>query len=480
MRASRMLRTVAAALLAAGAPAALAAQQQPGPPVGTCQFQFNAVDLDNPPRTNFVQQPSGQYNSFLGGRFRGVCPAQDITILADSLEYYGDTKIMFLIGNVHYEEPRITLDAQRVTYWQVEEHLKAEQNVDARLPSGTSLRGPVVDYYRPAQGIRTQAHMVAPGRPTIRIVERDSTGQAGEPVTVLANTVVMDADSLVYASGRVELTRPDVIARGDSAFVDNGRQFARLMRKPEVHGTGQRPFTLYGQVIDIFGRQRSLDRAISMGEARAVSQDVTLTADTLDFRLAAGQLDRAYAWGASRAHAVSSSYDIIADSMDVRMPGQRIEQVWAVRGAYAESEPDSTKFRSEERDWIRGDTIVATFDTTAAARADTSRRAHIRELLARGSASSFYQLPPQDTATRLPAINYVRGREITIAFESQEVRSVTVTEKAAGVYVEPGTAQASAPGDRPGAPATPASPAPDAQRPPATPPPATKLPARRP
>lgn len=454
---------LAVALVLATAFAGPAVAQQPAPPAGVCTFQFNPEDPGNPPRTTFIKQPSGEYNSFIGGRFRGVCPAQSLTVIADSLEYYGDSKVMYLIGNVHYEEPRIVLDAERVTYWQLEEHLRAELNVDATLPSGTNLKGPVLDYYRAVRGVRPLSRMVAPSRPTIRVVERDSAGRPSAPMTVVANTVVMEADSLVYASGQVELTRPDVFARGDSAFLDNGREFARLMRKPEIQGRGERPFTLYGTVIDIFGRNRQLDRALSMGSAKAVSQDVTLTSDTLDFHLADGKLQRAYAWGASRAHAVSPTYDILADSLDVRMPGQRVEQVWALRDAYAESVPDTTKIRSKERDWLRGDTIIATFDTSAAARADTGRGVRIEQLVARGSARSFYQLPAQDTSYHVPAVNYVRGRDITLAFAERQVRIVTVTEKAAGVYLEPGVennpagqgapARGAPPAPRPGTPA---------------------------
>jgi lipopolysaccharide export system protein LptA len=459
--------------------------QQPPPPTGVCQFQFSPMNPADPPRVNAVQQPSGQYNSFVGGRFRGVCPAQSLTVIADSLEYYGDTKIMFLIGDVHYEEPRLTLDAQRVTYWQLEEHVRAERNVDATLPSGTNLKGPTVDYYRAVQGIRAQSRMVATGRPTIRIVERDSTGRPGEPIIVVANTVSMDADSLVYASGKVELTRPDVVARGDSAYVDNGRQYARLMRAPVIEGKGERAFTLTGRVIDIFGRDRALERAISIGDAKAVSEDATITSDTLDFRMADGKLQQAFAWGASRAHVTSPTYDILADSLDVRMPGQRVHEVFAVRGAYAESEPDSTKLRSEERDWLRGDTIIARFDTSAAAaaaaQADTGRnRVAIRELVARGAASSFYQMPPQDTSQRTPAINYVRGREITVAFLERQVSSVTVTDQAAGVYLEPGVAdQPATGGTRPATGDQRAQPRPPTDSsPPTTPPPRT--PARPP
>ncbi len=415
--------------------ASSAAAQQPEAPGGRCQFQFEPRNPASPPRVNSVQQPSGARHSYVGGGVRGFCPAQSITILADSVEYYEDTRLMYLIGNVEYDEPRLSLDAQRITYWQNEERVLSEGNVDATLPSGTNLKGPKVDYYRAVPKVRPQARMISDGRPTIRIIERDSLGSASDPVIVIANTVVMLADSLVYASGRVELTRPDVIALADSATLDNSRQSARLMRKPVIEGRGERPFKLFGTVIDIFARNRKLEFAIARGEGRAVSEDVTLTADTLDFRLVESKLHRAYAWGKSRARAVSPQYDIVADSLDVRMPAQRVSEVYGVRDAFAQSTPDSLKIRTTEKDWLRGDTVLARFDT--AATGDTASRAEIRQLVALGHARSLYQLAPRDTASDRPAINYVVGRDISLAFLNREVQTVTITEQAHGVYLEP-------------------------------------------
>ncbi|MBC7791004.1 MAG: hypothetical protein H7Z74_13740 [Anaerolineae bacterium] len=424
-------------LLAAVAPviALSVAAQQPEAPGGRCQFQFEPRNPASPPRVNSVQQPSGARHSYVGGGVRGFCPAQSITIIADSVEYYEDTRLMYLIGNVEYDEPRLSLDAQRITYWQNEERVLSEGNVDATLPSGTNLKGPKVDYYRAVPRMRPQSRMISDGRPTIRIIERDSLGSASDPVIVIANTVVMMADSLVYASGRVELTRPDVIARADSATMDNGRQSARLMRQPVIEGRGERPFKLFGTVIDIFARNRKLEFAIARGQGRAVSEDVTLTADTLDFRLVDSKLHRAYAWGKSRARAVSPQYDIIADSLDVRMPAQRVSEVYGVRDAFAQSTPDSLKIRTTEKDWLRGDTIMAQFDT--ASTADTTSRAQIKQLVALGHARSLYQLAPRDTASNRPAINYVVGRDISLAFQNREVQTVTITEQAHGVYLEP-------------------------------------------
>jgi lipopolysaccharide export system protein LptA len=399
---------------------------------GQCLFVFRSR-TGSP--LNLVKLPSGQYNWYLGRRAEGECQAQQITVVADSVEFYGDARLLYLIGNVDYREPRLTLRSQRLTYWLNDEHLRAEGNVDATLPSGTKLTGPEADYYRPAPDIRRASRMIAPRRPTILLVETDSSGQRSDPTTLIANTVTMDNDSLVYASGRVIITRTDVVAHADSAFMDGGREYARLMKAPRIEGKGEEPFTLTGTLVELYGSQRTLTRVVSSQRARAVSKDVTLTADTLDLRLTESKMDRVYAWGPSRARAVSPEYDIVADSLDVRMPGQRVREVFAVREAFAQSTPDSTRLRTTEKDWLRGDTILARFDTVAA-RGDTTGRPQIRDLVARGNARSYYQVAAREGREAPPGINYVRGREITVTFENQEVARVSITEQAAGVYLE--------------------------------------------
>ena len=79
-------------------------------------------------------------------------------------------------------------------------------------------------------------------------------------------------------------------------------------------------------------------------------------------RIQNNQLQRVMAWGKGRARALSPEREITADSIDALMPGQRVREVRALRKAYAESNPDSGVV-STQRDWMRGDTIVARFDT---------------------------------------------------------------------------------------------------------------------
>lgn len=433
-----------AALLLASAP--LAAQQpKPAPtptpavpgtaPSGQCDL----LVTPNTDSTHFTSAklPSGEYNNFVGGGVTGHCPLQQITLVSDSAEWFGDLHMWHLIGHVHYVEPRLTLDSDVATYYLIDEHLLAEGNVHALLPSGTTLVGPRMEYYRAAPKIRTVARMIAPNRPTIEVVEKDSTGKPSAPTEVIANTVVMDGDSLVYASQNVVITRPDVIATGDTAAMNSQTQFARLMRKPKIVSRGKKNFTLYGEVIDLFGKEHALERVLSKGKAKSVSDSATMTADTIDFRMATGLLQRAYAWGKTRARAINPQYDILADSIDLRMPGQRTREIRAVRKAFAQSLPDTAKLHTKERDWMKGDTITAHFDSTPPSPTDTSSQPQLKQLLAQGSAQSFYQIAAKDSGVVGPAINYVKGRDISIAFADRQVQVVNVIDQAQGVYLEP-------------------------------------------
>jgi lipopolysaccharide export system protein LptA len=405
-----------------------------------------------------VQQGGGTYVTYASRGIIVLCRTEGIRLVADSGEFYQATEIVYLFGRVRYTEKGTSVDANKITYWKNDERILAEGNVVARLSNGTRLTGPLADYYRAAPGLRTRAQLRAPNRPHITLVQADtantapasrnaparaqpSTAPSGAPkaadtTVVDANTVFMDGDSLIYASGNVAVTRPDVIATSDSLFLDRATERARFLRNPVITGRGERKFTLTGSVIDLFSRERRLERVLSRVDAKVISEDIELTADTLDLRLADNKLERAFAWGTSGAHAISTAQDMTADSIEIIMPGQRIRQVRAVGKALAESEPDSTKITSDERDWLRGDTITATFDSIPAA--DTAAKPRIRELRAEVRATSFYQIPPDDSTSRCPKINYARGDEIRVTFDTGTVTRVTVVDSvnADGVYLE--------------------------------------------
>ena len=432
-----------AVLVVAGVTPPIEASAQ-GPATGRCELVFPNTPST---RATFVEATGGGHSTFLGGGVVAYCRGQNINLRSDSAEYFESRQLIHLIGNVHYDEPRIRLDSRRLTYFIAEERLLGEGDVDAVLPNGSTLRGPQVEYFRAAAGVRDRSRMVAPGRPTIGLVQTDTAGRVQPPVNVVANRVVMEADSLIFAAGNVNITRPDVVARGDSAFMDSGSEFARLMRTPSIEGTGERPFRLTGFRIDLFSEQRQLERVLSAGTARAVSEDLDLRSDTIDLRVSDSRLERAIAWGPTRAVAVNAGSVLIADSLDIRMPGQRLDEIRALGAALAESTPDTTKIRSMQRDWLRGDSITAFFESapappspapvTGSTASDTTSQPRIERLVAHGNARSFYQIPSDRGGTDAPAINYVRGASIVVAFRDQEVVTVTVDDEAVGLHLEP-------------------------------------------
>jgi lipopolysaccharide export system protein LptA len=389
-----------------------------------------------------ITLPSGHRNTFTGGGVLVRCPEKRITLRADSLEYYGAERRIYLLGNVDYDEPRLALTSDYLTYYVPDERVVATGRVNTRLPSGSRLIGPQAEYRRAAPNVRTVSEMTANGRPSVTLVEgrgRDTASARRDttPTVVTANVLFVRGDSLIYGSGKVDIRRPDLTATSDSVFLDTGREFMRLLRTPRIEGRRDRPYTLAGEVIDVHSRNRQLERVLAKGRASAVSQDMTLNADTIDLRVSSDLLQRAFAWGPTGARAVSPTQTMIADSITVDMPGQRVRTVTASRRALAEAKPDSTRILTDEKDWLRGDTIVARFDTAAAAPKDTARQPQIRQLVATGEARSYYHLTPSDSTQRTPAINYVTGAVITVAFDSGRVARVTVAGQKSGVYLEP-------------------------------------------
>ena len=491
-----IIACVASALAAAAAHA-----QAPG---GRCDIQvLNASDST---RSNIVRtSPEAPRQIFFGGGFLARCLNQDVRLAADSAEYYEGAQVLYLIGNVRYTEPRVRVTSDRATYKQGAEQLDAQGDVDAVLPSGSSMRGPTATYLRAVRGLRPVSSLYAPDRPRFRLVQKDSAGRPAEPVLIVADRVTTTNDSLVYAGGRVEITRTDFDARSDSAYMDSGNEFVRLLGTPVARGKGERGYTLRGQVLDIFSRERVVQRVLSKREARATSEDMLLTSDTIDLRLEGNKLQQAYVWGASRARAVSPDRDLIADSMWVRMPDQRLRELRAFGEAVANTVPDTARIRSGEKDWLRGDTILAWFDSTAAAARpvaprDSAARGPVRPdsgatstardttgvrlvaLEARGRASARTQVAGESTTPERPAINYNRGRTIRVRMDAAgEVAAVEVEGDAVGLYLEPapgvgdaapGTAAptATAPaGTAPSPGATPARPAAPRPSAPATP-----------
>jgi lipopolysaccharide export system protein LptA len=309
----------------------------------------------------------------------------------------------------------------------------------AVLPSGSRLTGPDVVYLRVVPNSRPFEEMTAINKPTVTIV---SAGDTAKTVTLNANTIYMRGDSLTYASRNVIIVRNDMVAHGDSAFLDGrtDHETIRLMFKPKVQGTTGRKFELEGDIVDAYSKSKKLERVVARGNARATSRDLEITSDTIDLRMSNDYLEHAFAWShPGLAKAKSPGQSIVADSIDVTMPKQRVQVVRAFRRAFAQADADSTKFRTTEKDWLSGDTVVAWFDSAATTK-DTNATPPLKQILAthvKDSARAYYHLVATDTAAKVPAIGYVRGREIQLDFDDHKIGRIAVRDSVAGIYLEP-------------------------------------------
>ncbi len=367
------------------------------------------------------------------------CAAKKLTVSSDSIQYYGDEGRTVLIGHANYKDPRILLKSDFLTYYEVDERILATQNVDARLPSGSTIKGPQVEFLRAVPRLRAQQQATATGRPTISLIERDAEGKTQPPVRVTGNTVWLKGDSVVASQGQVVVVRPELIATGDSLYGDASSGLLRVMRNPKIVGTRGRRFTLVGETIDLLTNKRKLERVLAKNAAEAESEDLNLKSDTIDMRVSGDLLQRAMVWGNGRAHATSPTQSVIADSIDVMLPGQRVREMHALRGASAEGLPDTSRFVTIEKDRLTGDTIIARFDSVP--ERDTTTRPRIRQLFSIGHATSLRHVVANDTTLCVPTVIYARGRLIDVKFNAGLIDTVRVTDPveraAGGLVLEP-------------------------------------------
>jgi hypothetical protein len=167
-----------------------------------------------------------------------------------------------------------------------------------------------------------------------------------------------------------------------------------------------------------------------------VGRDLDLVSDTIALDLVAKHLERTYAWGdRSKTLATSSAYAMRADSLAIDSPGQRLREVRGFGTAWLGGTVDSL---SKDRDWMRGDTIVAQFAQSDSA---GKPRSVLSRIEAREKAQS-YHLDPNLKSPKHPSVNYSRGDVIIVTMAPPAtggVDRVDVRGKVDGVQLEAGS-----------------------------------------
>lgn len=414
----------AALMLLVSLPASAAAQSD------KCTFQITNVDRQG----SVVETPQGT-NYFAGGNVRLGCKGQSITMQADSVAAYGGNVVHF-IGNVKYRDSTLTMDADNGTYYKNGEKWEARGRVVTNnLRTGSKLTGPALDYYRVVKGVRDTIEMYSTGRPHIEYASDEAGAKPGEPYIIVADRVRLKGSDRLWAGGKVTIDRSDFSARGDSLRLDSGKgnDGTLVGASPLMRGLGRDSFNLTGRRLDLKLNHRELSNVVAKGNGHAVSKEWDLVADTIGLDLRSRKLEQTLAWGDSiRPYATSPSYAMRADSLALDTPGQQLKEVRGFGTAWLGGTVDS---KTNQRDWMRGDTVVAQFVQRDSA---GTRSTALSRIVARKGAQSYHLDADQKHPDR-PAINYARGDVIVMTMK-QGIKSgvdrVDIRGQVDGVQLE--------------------------------------------
>jgi hypothetical protein len=394
-----------------------------------CVFQINNVERQG----SVVETPQGT-NYFAGGNVQLSCRGTQITMQSDSVAAYAGNLVRF-IGNVKYRDSTITMDADNGTYFKKGEKWEARGRVVTNnLKTGSKLTGPALDYYRVVKGVRDTLEMYSTGRPRIEYTASDPGAAPGEPYIIVADRVRMMGNDRLWAGGKVTIDRSDFSARGDSLRLDTGKGDGTLVGgNPIMRGLGKDSFNIAGRRLDLRLNRRELTYVLAKGNGHAVSKEWDLVADTIGLDIKNRRLEQTLAWGDSiRPYANSPSYAMRADSLALDTPGQQLKEVRGFGTAWLGGNIDA---RTKQRDWMRGDTVVAQFVQRDSA---GTRRAALSRIVARKAAQS-YHLDADPRHPDRPSINYARGDQIVMTMKQgaqSGVDRVDVRGQVDGVQLE--------------------------------------------
>jgi lipopolysaccharide export system protein LptA len=382
-----------------------------------------------------------------------------------------------LTGNVHYVDPDRELTSEYATYDSRSGRLHARGNVVlVDRTEGSTLRGPELEYFRAMEG-RPEAQMYATGRPRLTVPPKPGEGPARGALDIDADQINSTGPDRIQAVGRVEIRGPDLDASGQHADLDRGGD--RLVLRGGARMRSER-FMVAGEEIDARFPGGAMEHLLARREARLEGEDITVVGEEIQVFMEADEVQRLVARsgeGSRRAVAHAREFRVEADSVDADAPGQRLQRVVAIGSARSESrdtlsgdpggapspstpgavaprrgatdlDPGEPTAPGEappagsvatDRDWLMGDTIVATFagDQDAEPLEEGDRSPRLEELLATGNASSLYRVRREEAPGAKPGLNYLSGEIIQLTFRGEEVDVARVSGLKQGLYLEP-------------------------------------------
>lgn len=285
------------------------------------------------------------------------------------------------------------------------------------------------------------------------------------PYEVEADRLYLEGDDFFRAVGRVRMERDSLMAFSDTARYDQAEGSITLNGSAKVFGSG---YDLSGRDIHMSVPDGDIETVRAIREGVLTGDRLRLDAPVIELFLVDGGMERLVAvplrpdtaTGDQPADsadlvqpvAVAEEFRLAADSVEVVAPGQVLDRINAVGTARGESTSrDSLNVEAlpEEarRDWLEGDTVVATFVEAAHIEGqprDTAAAGYVLDRLrASGEARSLYRLLPSDSSSTPgetpPAVHYVTGTTIVIVMGDGDVERMEVEGPTRGWHLEPAT-----------------------------------------
>jgi lipopolysaccharide export system protein LptA len=447
-------------------------------------------------------------------RARLACP-EGLRVSADSLIYHESLQLYELFGRTSFENAQIRLTSRDAQYQANQDRITAQGGARLqRKEDGSTVTGESIELLQRSDQ-RPQDQLTATGgRPHAVLAPEPRAGATPDsagPIVVDADRIVLRGEDL-EANGNAQLTRGDLEGSGNEIrYVANPGQLLLTGAASLLTET----YDLTGGVILLQMPNGQVEEVTAREGATLDSERLKFEAPLIYFVLQDGELEqliggRDAAWAPvdstarARPIAISEDFTITGDSLVVTAPAGDLESVLAIGGAHATSTAGDLVVTGlspavANEDWIEGDEILATFarpepDTTALAptlpadSAAAEKDFRLERLRARVNARAFYRMPVNDSSrasapdsiaatpvdsTRVAqpagdgdcvAFHYVTGHEITILLDEGSVTSMEIEGDVAGTHFEPpcasggappGGAAQPAPGSLPGAPPPP-------------------------
>ena len=364
-------------------------------------------------------------------------------ILADSaiiMQTIGRTEFM---GNVRFNDPDRSLTAQNAQYLPRERKIMAQINVVlTNKKDGSTLTATSLDYYQPSNAYPGGRIDVLSGRPRGKMIRQRRDSNVRDTTFIDSDRMQIIGENTFRGWGNVNTRRGTLTSTSQFAEFDEPNNRMRLTGKAVVQSD---TFKLRADSIDaVLIDGDEFKELHAFREVILESEDVDLTAPVLHLTFEKGEVERLVAIGGAKTggqpqpRAISPDFVLTADSIEALSPNQKLERVNAVGKAHGERWADTIADRDLPQlirnDWVRGDTIRASFkDGTAK---DTTRV--LERVIATGKpASSTYRLREQVGDTVEVSVNYITAKKLDVVFKEGEVQNVKAEGEIRGLYLQP-------------------------------------------